>query len=163
MGLSYIVSPAIRFFIVHSTGWDCQLLAAMLPRIWCQHMQGSSINLETTPLSISMVQLNPRCPNFLWTTQKIASITPIRYRSYPSISRPFFFHFPPNVGRVNMSTSVGLRYVDQIPVRNPRPVEMQVLCLGLSRTGTMCWSLPRYALVMNTNHGSQRSTQHLTS
>ncbi|CZR59388.1 uncharacterized protein PAC_09280 [Phialocephala subalpina] len=36
-----------------------------------------------------------------------------------------------------MPTLVGGRYVDRIPVRDPRPVEMQVLCLGLSRTGTM--------------------------
>ncbi|PVH81631.1 hypothetical protein DL98DRAFT_623689 [Cadophora sp. DSE1049] len=32
---------------------------------------------------------------------------------------------------------LGLRHVDKLPPFNPRPVEMQVLCLGLSRTATM--------------------------
>ncbi|KAH7321822.1 P-loop containing nucleoside triphosphate hydrolase protein [Rhexocercosporidium sp. MPI-PUGE-AT-0058] len=48
--------------------------------------------------------------------------------------------------------SVGLRHVDKLPPFNPRPVEMQVLCLGLSRTSTMSLWVALKKLGYNTYH-----------
>ncbi|KAG4440934.1 hypothetical protein IFR05_003563 [Cadophora sp. M221] len=48
--------------------------------------------------------------------------------------------------------SVGLRHVDKLPPFGPRPVDMQVLCLGLSRTSTMSLWVALKKLGYNTYH-----------
>lgn len=42
--------------------------------------------------------------------------------------------------------SEGSRWVDKLPTVSPRPKEMQVLCLGLSRTSTMCQYCPHMCI-----------------
>lgn len=44
-----------------------------------------------------------------------------------------------------MATAPNALAIDKIPLPPKRPVEMQVLVLGLSRTGTYCMGLPRFS------------------
>ena len=50
------------------------------------------------------------------------------------------FNFVADLAISSIMASTSSRQVDKISAHETRPVEMQVLCLGLSRTGTMCAS-----------------------